>query len=142
MVIGNIILGIGIAALLLLYLQHKSDKYIRSSLANGLIIAALIYVFFALRMPSIQWIAIELGGVLIYTIFAIAALRHALFWLGIGWILHIVWDAVLHANGYPGYVPLWYIDACIGFDIVVGVYILWKYFQPKDESNVNATLDV
>lgn len=129
MIIGNILLGIGLGALLLWFCERQSAHYFKYSLANGLILGAIVYVIFSLQMFDFKWMMIELSGVFIYSAFAIAALRHRLYWLGIGWLLHVVWDAVLHANGHPGYVPLWYIHACMGFDVVIGAYVLWKYYR-------------
>ncbi|MFK7932988.1 MAG: hypothetical protein AB8G22_05720, partial [Saprospiraceae bacterium] len=119
MILANILIGGGFGALMLWYLQYKFGNGWKKGTAQGLVAAAVIYVLFALRMPEWKWILIEMGGVVLYSTFAILALRVALYWLGIGWLLHVLWDTLLHANGYPGYVPIWYTHFCLGFDIVV-----------------------
>jgi len=39
-----------------------------------------------------------------------------------GWALHPLWDAGLHDHSTQ-FVPHWYIGACIGFDLLVAVYL-------------------
>ncbi|TKB43139.1 DUF6010 family protein [Thalassotalea mangrovi] len=48
-------------------------------------------------------------------------------WLALGWLLHPVWDIGLHLQG-PGWhiVPPWYAVACVSFDILVAIYIVWR----------------
>lgn len=136
----NILIGGGFGALMLWYLQRNYGRGWKKGAAQGLVIAAIIYVLFALRMPNLQWILIELGGVVLYGTFAFLAIKRAWYWLGIGWLLHVLWDTLLHANGYPGYVPIWYTHICLGFDIVVGGYVLWWYFFGKKRiQNVSGT---
>ena len=129
MAVVNILVGGGLGALTLWYLQRNFGRGWKKGAAQGLIVAAMIYVLFALRMPTWKWLLIEVGGVVLYATFALVAMRRkAWHWLGIGWLLHVLWDALLHANGHPGYVPVWYTHFCLGFDIVIGAYVLWWHF--------------
>ncbi len=46
-------------------------------------------------------------------------------WLvGGGWLLHVLWDALVHPLGVASYAPEGYRFVCLGFDVLVGVKIL------------------
>ncbi len=127
----EIIIGF-IAALISVWLVRSNyPKKDHAFWRMGLIIAALIYVAFALYELNWSWLQIELGGVLLFGAFALLSKRHSLIWLGIGWGLHIGWDIFLHSEGHPGFVPSWYPGACLGFDIVIAVYIVRLYFERR-----------
>lgn len=91
----------------------------------GLIIAAVIYVGFLLFAKDAAYLFMELGGVLLYGTFAFLSKRYSLYWLSAGWILHIAWDVFLHSPSTTPFVPHWYAGACIGFDIIIALYIFW-----------------
>ena len=93
--------------------------------ANGLVIAALIYVVFALLGKNYDWLSIEVAGVLLYAIPAILSLKYSKYWLAVGWALHVLWDVLLHANGNPDYVPMWYPGVCLGFDLAIAGFVVW-----------------
>jgi len=52
------------------------------------------------------------------------AIKKNTYWLALAWALHIGWDTLLHDPISTAYVPVWYPSMCIGFDIVISVYIL------------------
>ncbi len=67
-----------------------------------LIIAALIYVVLAFLGGASDWaILVEACGVLVFGVFVLLSVTHDPRWLGIGWLLHPVWDLVLHAPHRP-----------------------------------------
>jgi hypothetical protein len=39
----------------------------------------------------------------------------------------MAWDQGLHAGGAPGYVPTWYPDLCLGFDVFVGIALIYRF---------------
>jgi len=92
---------------------------------RGLILAALIYVGFAIVGQNWEWLPTEFGGVAIYGMAVLLSRKFSPIWLAIGWAGHILWDLLLHPNGHPGYIPDWYPGVCLGFDIVIGVYIFY-----------------
>jgi hypothetical protein len=96
--------------------------------AIALVVAALIYVgFAAFNGASSDWVLIELGGVVGYGVVAwLGATRWPLL-VGAGWLLHMLWDIVLHPGGHPGFVPSWYPPLCLGFDVLVGVALLFRF---------------
>ena len=119
------IIGLVLGSLLILMGRRLSSKKEKDFLALSLLIAALVYIGFALISGSNYWLGIEGIGVLVYGTFAFLGYRYAAIWVGLGWLIHPLWDAVLHLYG-AGHViaPDWYTVACISFDVVVGVYIL------------------
>jgi hypothetical protein len=131
------LLGV-IAACMLISLIHLGKRSARKLLAFGLVVAALIYVGFALTSQyKTIWLLAELCGVLIFTGFALAGLRHSAWWLIIGWALHAVWDVALHLHGpIQGVAPSWYAHLCLAFDLVVAAY-LWIYYI-KRKPNIGA----
>ena len=99
----------------------------RKFLGNSLVIAALIYVGFAVFSEHQAWILHELIGVAAFASFAWLAVRGSPLWLAVGWGLHPLWDAGLHLHGVGAEVaPEWYVLACISFDWLVAVYIVQR----------------
>ena len=96
--------------------------------AAFLVVAALVYVgFAAFNGASTEWTWTELGGVAGYGLVAwIGAARFPPL-VGVGWLLHVLWDVVLHPGGHPGFVPSWYPPLCLGFDVYVGVVLVGRF---------------
>ena len=114
-----------IASLPLLYYVHnKDEQLLHEVLGRCLLIAALIYVAFALLWGDSQWVVFEVIGVLIFGLFIRGAKRYSLYFLALGWGLHPIWDVGLHLIG-PGrhIAPSWYVVVCISFDFAVAIYI-------------------
>lgn len=115
----------------LLLFSHRLNRQSQVKLlGRSLVVAATIYVLFALVWGDKVWLWIELMGVLVYLLFYVLAQKYGLIWLALGWLVHPVWDIVLHLYG-PGQavVPPWYAWACVSFDWAVVVYIV-KQCQP------------
>ena len=94
-------------------------------LTVGLVVAALIYVGFAIGGgQSKLWIAIEVAGVGVYGLLALLGLLYSNWWLMLGWMAHPLWDIGLHIlNKGAAFTPVWYAIACVSFDLVVAMYI-------------------
>ena len=120
-----LVIGVAAAAAYIWYVSKKGRQE-KSLLAYGLIIAALIYVGLAVFRGSSNWLFIEILGVAMYSVLAIAGLKKTAILIAIGWLLHPIWDILLHYNG-PGHhiVPAWYAWACVSFDFLVAGYI-WR----------------
>ncbi len=108
------------------YFARASPRGERRAYAQGLAIAALIYVAFALiGGATIREIGLEIGGVAFYGALAAVGLRFPLA-LVIGWAAHVGWDLLLH-HPAQSWVPSWYPGACLGFDLVFAVVIAWRF---------------
>jgi len=100
--------------------------------AIGLVVAAAIYVGFAFYGVEPRWIAIEIGGVVLYGTLAWLGLRQSysscsLLWLSAGWALHPVWDVGLHLVGNGSvFSPDWCALICVTFDPLVAAHIAFR----------------
>ena len=100
--------------------------------AFGLIIAALIYLVFAVRGAAPEWLGLELLGVAIYGGVALLGLRYSSLLIALGWGLHPIWDALIHPLYTIEFVPTWYALACVSFDVVMAGYIVYRTFYPNN----------
>ena len=100
----------------------------------GLLIAAIIYVIFALIGGAFNYLPMEIMGVLFYGLFVWFSKKYALWWLAVGWAIHIAWDVFLHSSGDTPFVPSWYPGLCLGFDIVIAAYIVKVFLSRKSMS--------
>lgn len=87
-----------------------------------------VYLGFALTDGRIRAALTEEVGIVIFAILATVALgtREPL-WLAGGLFGHAVWDAIHHRRGLDTAMPRWYVPLCIGFDVVVAVYVLIRF---------------
>ena len=116
---------------LIAFLLSKFVKDIvgRTALATGLFAAAGAYFGFAIVAPIPRiWVLIELLQVVAFSAMGLAGWKGSAKWLALGWVLHPIWDFVLHYLG-PGraFAPLAYSISCITFDWVVAAYIFIYY---------------
>ena len=123
-----LLLGLVLAAAFIYWIRSMGAALELRALTAGLLIAALIYVGFAVTWGNGNWILVELAGVAAYGIFAFLTYRFSSLWLAAGWGVHPAWDALLRLIG-PGQTiaPYWYAIACISFDILVAAYIVKRY---------------
>ena len=129
----QIALGVVFAAILVLYARWRGPRGERVVFAIGLIITALLYVGFALAGgASIGWLALEILGVLLYSLFVWLGLRASPVWLAVGWAAHVGWDAGLHlGTRAPSFVPAFIPVFCIGFDLFVASYIVARAYAER-----------
>ncbi len=99
--------------------------------AQGLLVAALVYVVFVLAgAAGAGALVTELVGVAVFGAVAWLGARRSPLWLAAGWAAHVGWDLLLHPLTAAGYAPAWYVRACIGFDLVVAA---WIALRPEPE---------
>ncbi|HEB29053.1 MAG TPA: hypothetical protein ENI05_15105 [Porticoccus sp.] len=117
-------LGVVLAMPLLILAERVKLNLMTHLMGASLVFAAIIYLGFALVWGDTYWLLIEFSGVVAYGIFYLLAVRFSAIWLSVGWLLHPIWDVVLHLNGPGSHVaPEWYAVACLSFDIAVAAYI-------------------
>jgi len=127
----KITVGILAAVSLILISRKIYPQKMTKVWQRALVIAALIYVGFAIVGQDYEWMKIELLGLFFYGTFARLASKKSILFLSLGWSLHVIWDILLHPNGYPGYVPQWYPSVCLGFDLIIAGYFLWYFFDKR-----------
>jgi hypothetical protein len=117
-----------LAGIAYIYFANYRPAKTKSIFAVGLIIAACIYIAFALRANNVAtWLVIEFFGICIYGTMGFAGYRGSVWWLVAGWGLHPAWDLLLHYFG-PGasVAPPWYALACVSFDFLLAGYIAYN----------------
>ena len=118
-IVGVIAAGIGI-----FFTKKKYPDLEFKLYSRFLIIAAFIYIGFLFFGSDLNWQMIEVGGVVIYGGIAWFSYQKNLpKLLALGWLLHPVWDWFLHNPIDTPFVPAAYPGLCIGFDLVMAVYI-------------------
>ena len=114
--------GSGLAGILLFKLQPARERQLY---AIGLIVAAIIYVGFAMYGDGPKWVGSELLGLVVYGAMAVAGWRGSMWWLALGWATHALWDIVVHGAHTP-FAPRPYAIWCAAVDVTFGVYIAWR----------------
>ena len=128
---GGLLGGVALGAVFLL-LARKAGRAENLVLASGLLVAALIYLAFAIsgQAPPRE-LRLEIVGLVVFTPLALAGARWWPPLLGIGWLMHAGWDILLH---WPpqAWVPGLYPVFCVAFDLVVAAYFLFLFALPRN----------
>lgn len=122
-----LLMGVLATIPLLGWLHHRCMAQTVRITAMSLIIVALVYPIRTMMLGAIDGMIMELAGLFVFALCAIAGLILSPWLLVIGWLLHPCWDLAVHALG-PGasVVPSWYAWACVSFDLVVAVYLGYR----------------
>lgn len=115
-----------VSALPLLALARACGRYAGLVCAAALVLAALVYVGFAVRAGQWGLSGVEWLGLVLFTAGAWAGLKSPRL-LAMGWAAHAVWDLCFYARaGAVPYVPEWYAAVCAGFDLAVAAYLTFS----------------
>jgi len=123
--VAVIVAGAGLALLYVTIARRRPPVGERLVLAWGLVVAAAVYMVFAIRTGSLQWIGLELLGLAVFSAIAAAGAWRWSSLLVVGWVAHVGWDVLLHGAATP-FVPSWYPALCVGFDLVVAAAIIQR----------------
>lgn len=131
-----VLAGVGLALAVLLYTRARGLAAFRRSWGIFLVIAAVIYIGFALAWGSGQSVGIELVGVVIFTVVAGVGVRWWPLALPIGWTLHVIWDLLLHPvqSDALAYAPWWYPALCVGFDLFAAGFLTVVFLPGEKRS--------
>ena len=133
-----LLLGFFAVTPLLLYANKLNFQTTIKLLGRGLVVAAIIYLGFALAWGNAHWLAVEFIGVFIYSLFYWLSIKHNALWLSLGWLLHPAWDIFLHLTGPGEHVaPAWYAVACVSFDFAVAVYTVYRIRKQARKSHAS-----
>ena len=124
--VARVLLEGAILGLVAVALAHALRRYAAHFLFFILLIAALVYVHFAIRADAGSgWIVTEAAGVVMFGVMGWLGLRWSIWWLAAAWALHPVWDLGLHyfGSGSSFVDPLRYPIPCVSFDLVVAGYV-------------------
>jgi hypothetical protein len=125
------LLGALVAAVLVKLVSGGGLRFAIGMWALALLGAALIYVGFALRSPTLNMLSLEAVGLIIYGPFVWLARLRSPWYLVAGWLGHIAWDALQPASARV-FVPAWYPAACAGFDLVVAIWLAVALRRAKE----------
>lgn len=119
-------IGMVAAAVPIVLLRGKRSESQQRFWATALLVAALIYVGFAvvgagrgLLDDPPHVLGLEGLGVMVYGAFGALGMRHPKA-LAVGWAFHALWDL---GHRHDVWVPDWYVAACLAFDVVVAGFI-------------------
>jgi hypothetical protein len=123
--------GLLLGLALIGYARGKPWRRELRILAIGLVVAALIYVAFAIGgAASTRWLGLESAGVLLFGAVAWLGVKRWPAVLAAGWMAHVLWDVLLHLEGTgAAYTPGWYPLLCVSFDLVVAGRILLRILR-------------
>ncbi|WP_455221390.1 hypothetical protein [Kaarinaea lacus] len=108
----------------LLYLLKRFNHKSRLSISMlALLVAALIYVGLALLSHNILFVTIEIIGLVLFLFMIGLGYFYSFWFIVMGWLMHVLWDIGLHPDQTAPYVPQWYPWLCVGFDIVMALYM-------------------
>lgn len=113
------------AAVLIALIERYCRARARRITAIALIIAAAIYLIGAVIAGSRLDLLVEAVGLVLFAGMAVLGLLTTPLWLAAGWLLHAVWDTV-RAGGADAFMPTWYAQACLGFDLILAAAIFWR----------------
>ena len=116
---------LGGASLVLPALLSDADAFSFFAVFMGIV--GGVYLGFALTDGRMSVFRAENAGVLVFGALGVLALvTNDAWFLVAGYIGHGAWDAI-HPHAVDTRMPWWYVPACIGFDVVFGIYILIRF---------------
>lgn len=87
----------------------------------GLAVAAAVYLVLALVGDAAPGDLLkEVAGLVLFGALAAVGVARDPWLIGAGWLLHALWDGMVHPHGLVTHAPEAYRWLCIGFDVVVG----------------------
>jgi hypothetical protein len=127
----SFIIGIALAAFIAFVSNIAAFDKDKSFYPTVLIVIASYYVLFA--VISGQALIIESLFALIFVALAIVGMHFVPMLIGIALILHALFDLVHpHFIVNPG-VPIWWRSFCGGFDLVIGVWVIYQTHKRKTQ---------
>jgi hypothetical protein len=118
-----VLLGAVLGGLFAFAVSTRGPRGEMRVLAYGLVVAALIYPAWLLALAATDWLTLELGGVLVFAVLGWFGVRTSPWWLVLGWVGHVGWDAWFHLDR-ESMIPSWYPLLCVGFDLAVAGFLL------------------
>jgi hypothetical protein len=132
-----VIAGAVLAGVLVVLLRHARFERLLRFWAVALSVAAAIYVGFVLvGGAQAQWFWVEVAGFILFSVLAFLGYKFSPWMLAMAWFAHIAWDTLLHSQSTV-FVPQWYPAVCVGFDLVMGAYLIVAYSRLRKRITPN-----
>ena len=127
-------IGIGLATLYVL--SARQSALIEKLLGAGLLMSiGLWYTGFGIIAgAALTTLIPQILGGLFFAALGYLGFTRSLFFPGIGWLIHATWDFASPHFSDVSYMPEWAAPMCLGFGILVGVYLL-----ARSQKLLNAT---
>ena len=124
--IAAVIIGIALSGLWICT-SRRFSHWESAIFGYSLVLGGAVYVLFGLlESRAIGSMVPECLVGIFFIVLAIAGLRGSLLALGVGWVLHGFWDVFSPHYLDVSYVP-WFLEpTCVGFDFVVGIYLVLR----------------
>ena len=118
------LIGLALAAGFI-FVGRRSEAWEKNLLSGSLLPLGVWYLAFGITAGTspIALLPQAIGGA-IFAYLGWLGLRRSLFFAGVGWMLHGTWDFASPHFSDVTYMPSWTAPACLGFDILLGVYLL------------------
>lgn len=130
----EVIIGALAAITIWYYYRNLPFRSIMKLWQIGLLVAALIYVGFVIVGGAWTDLPRELIGVFLYGLFILLSQKSSPYFLAFGWLLHVLWDLIIHPTGIHLYVPAWYPPVCLGFDVAIAVLLFSRILQQQKKT--------
>lgn len=88
---------------------------------------ACVYAGSALSDGRITWLSVESVMALIFFNLAFLGLTHSPIWVGLGFLLHGIWDMLHHPKIIKTKVVRWFPPLCAAYDFIVAIFIFSFY---------------
>jgi len=137
-IVLQLILGAVSSVVLITLARRLGPKPELRLYAISLFVAALIYVAFTARGATNAWLALEVAGLLAFTLLALLGLKVSALILAFAWAVHAAWDVLLHKLLTATFVPDWYPLTCLSFDLVLAIYLVGQAFLPVESVRKHA----
>lgn len=125
--VKSIIAGVLLVMLVIRLFYTYSMPVSYQLFALFLAYTACVYLGAALSDSRPVWISIEFFMSLLFFQLAFLGLLYSPIWLGLGFMLHGIWDMLHHPRIIKTRVVNWFPPLCAVFDFILAVFILRFY---------------
>ena len=102
----------------------------------SLLVAGFWYAGYGLFANfTIDVLTVQIVGGLLFIAAALLGLKYSILFIGVGWMSHGAWDLISPFISDVSYMPAWTEPVCLGYDLLVGIYLVlrWRgWFDLRD----------
>ncbi|MEH7083033.1 DUF6010 family protein [Neobacillus drentensis] len=125
--VRNIVAGVLLAMLTIRIFITFTSPISYQLFALFLAYTACVYAGAALSDSRVTWISIEFVVSFVFFNCALLGLLYSPLWIGLGFILHGIWDSLHHPRIIKTSVVRWFPPLCAIFDFIVAVF-MWRFY--------------
>ncbi|MFD2442478.1 DUF6010 family protein [Bacillus sp. CGMCC 1.16607] len=125
--VRSIVAGLLLALLVIRMFHTFSSPFSYQLFVLFLAYTACVYLGAALADSRIKWISVEFAMSCLFFTFAFLGYVYSPIWVGVGFILHGIWDMFHHPHMIKTKVIKWFPPLCATYDFIVAIFILTFY---------------